>query len=170
MSNNAGENLSNYNNTVNNRWTNDQNQTNKRLQDVTVENLANEFAFLNEWLGNWAGVIETAIKGIGAILLTKVIGGVIGKGIGALSGLGGSLSGGSGLLGGIGALFSNPIGIGIATIGAIAGTVALINSKVSNQHEEERKSNISNRQGTYQASIDEGLSEAQAISNAWNER
>ena len=169
LSNKAGENLSNYNNTVNDRWTNDQNQTNKRLQDVTVENLANEFAFLNEWLGNWAGVIETAIKGIGAILLTKVIGGVIGKGIGALSGLGGSLSGGSGLLGGIGALFSNPIGIGIATIGAIAGTVALINSKVSNQHEEERKSNISNRQGTYQASIDEGLGEAQAISNAWND-
>ena len=150
-------------------FVNDQNQTNKKLQDVTVENLANEFAFLNEWLGNWAGVIETAIKGIGTLLLTKVIGGVIGKGIGALSGLGGSLSGGSGLLGGIGALFSNPIGIGVATVGAIAGTVALINSKVSNQHEEERKSNISNRQGTYQASIDEGLSEAQAISNAWND-
>lgn len=152
-----------------NAFTNDQNQTNKKLQDITVENLANEFAFFNEWLGNWAGVIETAIKGIGTLILTKLIGGVIGKGIGALSGLGGSLSGGTGLLGGIGALFSNPVGIAVATVGAIAGTVALINSKVSNQHEEERKSNINNRQGTYQAAIDDGQTEAQAISAAWND-
>lgn len=62
-------------------YTNDTNQTNQTLQNITVENFMNELSVINEWLGNWAKVLETAIKGIGS-LITMYLGG---KFLGALS-------------------------------------------------------------------------------------
>ena len=144
-------------------YTNDKNQTNTTLQDVTLENLMNELALGKEWLGHWTDILVTAIKGIGTILLTKVIGGGIGKGISMLAGLGGAtlpVSGGLGAVLGIG----GPIALGIA---GVAGTAAIINSKIAQQHNEDRSEHIGNTTGAYQSSIDEGLSEEQARADAW---
>lgn len=71
---------------------NDMNQTNQKLQELTMENISNEFAVLQEFMGHWYDVIVTAIKGIGTFL----VGSVIGKGIGALSGIGGKVAGAAG--------------------------------------------------------------------------
>ena len=119
-------------------YTNDENQTQEKLQNITVENLMNELAVINEWLGNWAGVLETAIKGIGAILLTKIIGGVIGKGIGALTGLGTTtLSSGSGL----GSLLgkAGPIAGGVATVAATVGAELLVMKAMSDYNDKEKE-------------------------------
>lgn len=51
-------------------YTNDKNQTNKELQNITLENLMNELSVINEWMGNWTDVIVTAIKGVGTLLTT----------------------------------------------------------------------------------------------------
>lgn len=73
-------------------FTNDQNQTNKTLQNITLENLMNELSVINEWMGNWSTFIVNAIQGLGNIILSA--GGMA---------LGGKLLGGKGtsLLGGI---------------------------------------------------------------------
>lgn len=73
-------------------FTNDQNQTNKTLQNITLENLMNELSVVNQWMGNWTNVIVGAIQGLGNIILSA--GGMA---------LGGKLLGGKGtsLLGGI---------------------------------------------------------------------
>lgn len=75
----------------------DRNQTNKKLQDVTLENLMNELAVAKEWMGNFTDLIVTAIEGLGTLLVgwlgTKLVGGIVGKGIGALAG---SAAGGAG--------------------------------------------------------------------------
>lgn len=69
-----------------NDFRNNKNQTNQTLQDITVENLANELAVGEEWMGHWTDVIVKAIQSVGAILLTKVVGGAIGKMAGSLLG------------------------------------------------------------------------------------
>lgn len=98
------------------------NQTNQTLQDITVENLANELAVGEQWMGHWTSIIETAIKGIGTILLTKIVGGVIGKGISALSGISaGGITGTStgGLLGTTGKMVAGIGGIALASAALI---------------------------------------------------
>lgn len=134
------EELQNLANNKTNAFTGDENQTNKKLQDVTVENLANEFAFLDEWLGNWAQVIKKAIEGIGLLISAKIVGGIIGKSLGALSGLGGNtLPGTLGLgklLGTAGPLLGSlaVIGAGVGIAAAAAKTIASKNvSNAENQ-------------------------------------
>lgn len=159
-----------YGENATNDFANDKNQTNKKLQEITVENLMNELSVINDWLGNWAGVIETAIKGIGAILLTKIVGGIIGKGIGALSGLGGTALGASG---GLGALLgtAGPIALGI---GAGVAITAAINKAVREKAKEEnekdkKKSNMEIRGLAEDLGIDEGeASLMKAGSNIYN--
>lgn len=159
-----------YGENATNDFANDKNQTQEKLQNITVENLMNELAVVNEWLGNWAGVIETAIKGIGAILLTKIVGGIIGKGIGALSGLGGTALGASG---GLGALLgtAGPIALGI---GAGVAITAAINKAVREKAKEEnekdkKKSNMEIRGLAEDLGIDEGeASLMKAGSNIYN--
>lgn len=128
-----------YGNMATSEFANDTNQTNKKLQEITVENLMNELSVINDWLGHWAGVLETAIKGIGAILLTKLIGGVIGKGIGLLSGVGGAAAGASsgGLFATLGA--AGPIGLGIAAVGAGIAIGNAIAQKISQNQQEDKK-------------------------------
>lgn len=114
------------------------NQTNQTLQDITVENLANELAVGEQWMGHWTSIIETAIKGIGTILLTKIVGGVIGKGIGALTGLGTTtLSRGSGL----GSLLgkAGPIAGGVATVAATVGAELLVMKAMSDYNDKEKE-------------------------------
>ena len=97
----------------------DRNQTNKTLQNITIENLMNELSVINEWMGNWSGVVVKAIEGIGNIIKTVI--GV--KLAGSLLG-GGS---GSGLLGKIGGSTAlGKLGTGFTSVGyQAAGSKAL---------------------------------------------
>ena len=111
-------------------FSSDRNQTNKTLQNITLENFMNELSVINEWMGNWTNVIVNAITGIGGIIKT-VVGGKIassllgGKASGILGGVSNGLNSagtfiGSGLANG----FSNaaPTAIGAGKIGALTGT------------------------------------------------
>lgn len=153
-----------YTNAVTNAYKNDTNQTNKKLQDITVENFMNELSVVNDWLGNWAGVLETAIKGIGTILLTKVVGGVIGKGIGALSGISGGLSSAAGIGAALG-----PIGAVALGIGAIAGTVAIINSKIAQKNQEDVVNTNTGASNKMTALRNQNKSETEVYSAGWTE-
>lgn len=93
-------------------FTNDQNQTNKTLQNITLENLMNELSVVNQWMGNWTNVIVGAIQGIGNILL-GVAGAKLGSSI--LSGKA------SGLLGKAG----NAIGTGLSNAGSTLSGVGI---------------------------------------------
>ena len=95
-----------------NEYSDDKNQTNKTLQNITMENFMTELSVIDEWLGNWAKVIETAIKGLGTLLISSVIG----KGIGALAG---SSAGGTGA-----GILASAGGISLGAFGAAAGMVA----------------------------------------------
>lgn len=106
------------------------------LQETTVENLANELAVGEEWLGHWTDLIITAIEAIGTIILTKVVAGSIGKGISALAGLGSnalnSTSGLGGLLGTAGPIVGKLGVIGVAVGLAAAAASAIANRNLSN--------------------------------------
>ncbi len=145
-------------------YTNDKNQTNTTLQDVTLENLMNELALGKEWLGHWTDVIVTAIKGVGTIVLTKVVGGAIGKGIGALAGLGGATLPVSS---GLGAALSvgGPIALGIA---GVAGAVALTNTYLSKKQSEAVEGTITRSNNIYEQNKNKGLSEEANIADLWN--
>lgn len=93
-------------------FTTDQNQTNKTLQNITLENLMNELSVVNQWMGNWTNVIVGAIQGIGNILL-GVAGAKLGSSI--LSGKA------SGLLGKAG----NAIGTGLSNAGSTLSGVGI---------------------------------------------
>lgn len=96
-------------------FSSDRNQTNKTLQNITIENLMNELAVVNQWMGNWTNVIVGAIQGIGNIIL-----GVAGAKIG------GSLLGGkaSGILGKAG----SAIGTGLSNAGSTLSGVGITGS------------------------------------------
>lgn len=115
------EELQNYADQATKDYTDDKNQTNSTLQEITVENLMNELAVVDEWMSHWAEVIEAAIKGLGTLITgylgTKIIGGVIGKGIGALSGTGSS----GGLFSLLGSAGPIAAGIGGVALGVAAG-------------------------------------------------
>ena len=93
-------------------FTTDQNQTNKTLQNITLENLMNELSVVNQWMGNWTNVIVGAIQGIGNILL-GVAGAKLGSSI--LSGKA------SGLLGKAG----SAIGTGLSNAGSTLSSVGI---------------------------------------------
>ena len=101
------------------------NQTNQTLQDITVENLANELAVGEEWMGHWTDVIVKAIQAVGAILLTKVVGGAIGKMAGSLLGSGGG-GGLMGLLGGGAGAAVSGVALGVLSATAIMGIASAI--------------------------------------------
>lgn len=109
-----------YSDFVNNR-----NQTNQTLQDITVENLANELAVGEEWMGHWTDVIVKAIQAVGAILLTKIVGGAIGKMAGSLLGSGGG-GGLMGLLGGGAGAAVGGVALGVLSATAIMGIASAI--------------------------------------------
>ena len=123
-------------------FSNDQNQTNEQLQNITVENFMNRLAVVKEWLGNYADVIKVAIEGISSILVGKIVLGGIGKGVSALSGIG---SAGMSVASSSGGLFATlgPMAMGIA--GIALGT-AYISKQISAQRIKEGNtySNYSN--------------------------
>ena len=108
-----------YANQATQEFTAGNNQTTKELQSVTLENFMNELSVTYEKLGLMGDVFISAIEGLGNLLITwlgtNLVGGIIGKGIGALSGLGSAKSTG-GLFASLGA--AGPIGLGIAGVGA----------------------------------------------------
>lgn len=113
------EDLNNVAKNATNDFSNDINQTNKKLQELTMENISNEFAVLQEFMGHWYDVLTTAVKGIATILTT----GIIAKGIG---GLVGSSFGGSGA--GILSALGSGGGIALGAIGGVAAGLALANA------------------------------------------
>lgn len=124
------EQLEQYAKQATNEFSSGDNQTNKTLQNITVENLANELAVGEEWMGHWTDLITTAIDGIKTILLTNVVGGVIGKGIGALSGLSRATSSG-GLFASLGG--AGPIALGVLGVTAAVGGLAVVANKISDK-------------------------------------
>lgn len=148
-------------------FTNDQNQTNKKLQDVTVENLANEFAFLDEWLGNWAQVIKKAVDGIGLLISAKIVGGVIGKGMGMLTGQNGlALPKLGGIASTIGTVLTNPL---TWLIGGLAVTVGGIYAITKSQGKKNAEGNASlpqRQNNAVEAYMSEGLKEDEAYFKA----
>lgn len=116
--NKAQESLEQYADLATSDFTNDRNQTQTALQDITLENFMNELAVGKQGLGHWTEIIVTAIKGIGTILAT----GLIAKGIGALTGLSGggaALSTSSGIVAALG-----------STAAAITGGVTLATAAI----------------------------------------
>lgn len=88
-------------------------QTNKERQAITMENLSNELATMQQFMGGWYDVIVTAIKGVAGMIAATVVG----KGIGALAGSAGGGTG-TGLLAAVGAN-----GLAIGSFAAAAGIV-----------------------------------------------
>lgn len=82
-------------------------QTNKERQAITMENLSNELATMQQFMGGWYDVIVTAIKGVAGMIAATVVG----KGIGALAG---SAAGGAGV-GLLGTLASGAAIVGLTT-------------------------------------------------------
>lgn len=130
---NYANNLDKYANIATSNYKNDINQTNTTLQNITLENLMNELAVINEWMGNWAGVITTAIKGVGTLiggfLAGKLIGGLAG-GSSFLSGIGSGIVAGANTLGAnlavsgsaiVGNGASTGLALGVGAAGATAG-------------------------------------------------
>lgn len=97
------------NNFGNNKYT-----TTKEYQEITMENIANQFSIIKQELGHGWDVLTTAINGIGTFL----VGSVIGKGIGALVGIG---SGGAGK-----GILASSGGIALGTVGTVAASAALV--------------------------------------------
>lgn len=145
-------------------YANDQNQTQTALQDITLENFMNELAVGKQGLGHWTSIIVDAIKAIGTIITAKVVGGAIGKGIGALAGIGGSTLGTSA---GLGAALgvAGPIALGI---GAVAGTVALINTRLSRKQSEAVEGTATRGNNIYEQNKNKGLSEEENVADLWN--
>lgn len=108
---------------VTNTLANEGYDTNKSRQEITMENLTNEYSAIKETLGYWGDIIKAAIDAIGVLITTKVIGGIIGKGMGMIAGstvAGGTGAGLTGLLGAAG-----PIALGV---GAVVAGVAIGNA------------------------------------------
>ena len=89
-------------------------QTNKERQAITMENLSNELATMQQFMGGWYDVIVTAIKGVAGMIAATVIG----KGIGALAG---SVAGGTGS-----GILASGGGIALGTVGTVAASAALV--------------------------------------------
>lgn len=92
-------------------------QTKKTKQDIAMENITNDLDTIIEDLGYTADIIKTAIEAIGTLLLGKFIlgldGGILGKGIGKLAGIGSGA--GAGILAAGGG-----IALGLTAAGIIA--------------------------------------------------
>lgn len=89
-------------------------QTNKERQAITMENLSNELATMQQFMGGWYDVIVTAIKGVAGMIAATVVG----KGIGALAG---SVAGGTGS-----GILASGGGIALGTVGTVAASAALV--------------------------------------------
>lgn len=113
-------------------FSSDRNQTNKTLQNITIENLMNELSVINEWMGNWSGVVVKAIEGIGNIIKTvigvKLAGSLLGGGSGSglLGKVGSSIKTGAGKVGtaaktGLSAVGNGSMLAGVGNLASVAG-------------------------------------------------
>lgn len=137
--------LQEYIDIANKAFSGDKNQTQKTLQNITLENLMNELSVWYERFGNWAELIIDAIKGVGAYLVTSAIG----KGISALAGTGGG-GAGPGLLGalGVGGTAVATIGLTTAAIYGIGKATRGEFDNMTNRTQEEIKNDLANSENT----------------------
>lgn len=148
-------------------FTTDQNQTNKTLQNITLENLMNELSVVNQWMGNWTNVIVGAIQGIGNILL-GVAGAKLGSSIlsGKASGLlgkagsaiGTGLSNAGSTLSGVGITGGAATALGAAGVTAgIAGAAYGIGTGIGQLQEGETGLGVTNIAGGAAMGVGAGL-------------
>lgn len=146
-------------------FSSDRNQTNKTLQNITIENLMNELSVINEWMGNWSGIIVEAIKGIGNIIKTvvgvKLAGSLLGGGSGSglLGKVGSTIKTGAGKIGtaaktGLSTIGNGSMLAGVGNLASVAGGAYLGYQGFSNM-----ASDISNGEFNFGT----GLSTAQGI-------
>lgn len=148
--NKAEEEYKKYGEIVTEDYKNDKNQTEKMLQNITVENFMNELSVVNNWLGNWAGVLKTSIEALGALVMTNIVAGNIGKLSKSLLGSGGS----GGLMSLLGAG-----GIAISTIAGAAAVVAIANA-VSQGITDSQKQKAGNNADSYSGEFTTGVGDA----------
>lgn len=148
-------------------FTTDQNQTNKTLQNITLENLMNELSVVNQWMGNWTNVIVGAIQGIGNIilgvagvklgssLLSGKASGILGK---AGSVIGTGLSNAGSTLSGVGITGSAATALGAAGVTAgIAGAAYGIGTGIGQLQEGETGLGVTNIAGGAAMGVGAGL-------------
>lgn len=148
-------------------FSSDRNQTNKTLQNITIENLMNELSVINEWMGNWTNVIVSAIQGIGNILLgvagAKIGGSLLsGKASGILgkagSAIGTGLSNAGSTLSGVGITGSAATALGAAGVTAgIAGAAYGISTGIGQLQEGETGLGVTNIAGGAAMGVGAGL-------------
>lgn len=140
ITNKAGDEYKETANESEKEFSNDDYQTQKQLQEITMENLTNEFATINESLGHWGSVINTTIQTLGGMLVTyfgtKFLGSLAGSKAGSWLASAGS---------GIGKLVGTAGGGILAAGGGIAlgvGAVNLIKNAIVSARESEDESNV----------------------------
>ena len=109
-------------------------QTNKERQAITMENLSNELATMQQFMGGWYDVIVTAIKGIGTLLtgwlggkfLNLLTGGKLGTWLGGMFKSSGTAAAAAGKLTGSGGIVAGTGGIALGTIAGVAASAALV--------------------------------------------
>lgn len=140
-----------------NEFANGDYQTAKDKQETYMENMTNDVASIYSSLGYWGDLIVSGIKNLGTVLITwgttKLIGGIIGKGIGSLAGVSGAstLSSSAGLGSLLGT--AGPIVAGVA---AVAGTAYLIDKHIQKRTDEEHTNTKEGIKQSAQASMNAG--------------
>lgn len=141
-------------------------QTNKERQAITMENLSNELATMQQFMGGWYDVIVTAIKGIGTLLtgwlggkfINLLTGGKLGtwlggmfKSSGTAAAAAGKLTGASGILAATGG-----IALGLSAANVIKGAIDNAQSKTD-------KENITAEQQALEGTAMEGNTAAETL-------
>lgn len=104
--------------------------TEKEMQELTMENISTEMAQLQTKMGAVGDLIVDAIKSIGTILITKIFTDGIGNIAGMIGGAGGKgLAAGGGLIKALGA--TGPIGLAVAGVGVGVAALAAIASGIA---------------------------------------
>ena len=118
--------------------------TEKEMQELTMENISTEMAQLQAKMGAVGDLIIDAIKGIGTILITKIFTDGIGNIAGMIGGTGGkglAASGGLVKTIGSGLAATGPIGLALgATVAAIGVTSAILAGIAQDEREKARDS------------------------------
>lgn len=111
------DNVNNASEKATNSYAQGKNQTNSQIQEITMENLSNEFATLKEWMGHYYEPIRDGVKAILGILVSKAYLNGMAKLLGVSADGAASASASSGIAG--------LLGTGGAIAAGITGGVAI---------------------------------------------
>ena len=141
-------------------------QTNKERQAITMENLSNELATMQQFMGGWYDVIVTAIKGIGTLLtgwlggkfLNLLTGGKLGTWLGGMFKSSGTAATAAGKLTGAGGILAatGGIALGLSAANVIKGAIDSAQNKTD-------KENITAEQQALEGTSMEGNTAAETL-------